>query len=107
MDPSARALLVSESRELLAEMERTLLALEQAGDSADVINAAFRAAHTIKGAAGLFELQLITGFTQTLESVLDRIRRGELQADADFISLLLSCCDYLELLVDAIEREQE
>jgi two-component system chemotaxis sensor kinase CheA len=107
MEPSVRATLVCEARELLADMEKALLDLEAQGGSGELINAAFRAAHTIKGSAGLFDLELITSFTQVLENVLERFRSGELQISPEFVSLLLACCDYLGLLVDAIERQTE
>lgn len=107
MEASARATLVFEARELLADMERALLELEAQGNSGDLVNAAFRAAHTIKGAAGLFDLELITSFTQVLENVLERFRSGQLQVDQDVASLLLQCCDYLGSLVNAIERQTE
>lgn len=44
---------ISESRELLVEMESALLAVEQAEDKDELINAIFRAAHTMKGSASL------------------------------------------------------
>ena len=40
---------VVESRELLADMESALLGVEAAPDKSELINAIFRAAHTIKG----------------------------------------------------------
>lgn len=52
---------VIESRELLENMEEALLHLEQSPDNADLINAVFRAAHTIKGSAGLFGLDHVVG----------------------------------------------
>jgi two-component system chemotaxis sensor kinase CheA len=113
MEPSARATLICEARELLANMEKALLDLESQGGrsdnagNAELINAAFRAAHTIKGSAGMFDLGLITSFTQVLENVLERFRAGELQVSADFVSLLLECCDYLGSLVNAIEQQTE
>ena len=67
---------VQESRDQLAEMEAGLLRLEQTPDDADSINAVFRAAHTIKGGAGLFGFQAVVGFTHEVESVLDRMRDG-------------------------------
>jgi two-component system chemotaxis sensor kinase CheA len=107
VDASARTVLVSEARELLTDMERALLEMEVEGATAERINAAFRAAHTIKGSAGLFGLTLITSFTQTLESVLDRVRNHELPADAELVSTLLACCDYIGQLVTGIEQENE
>ena len=107
MRPAERAVLTSEARELLANMERALLGLETSADTTELVNAAFRAAHTIKGSAGLFDLTLITSFTQVLENVLERVRAGALPVDESFVSLLLRCCDYLGLLVTGIEQETE
>ena len=53
----------AESRSLLQDMEAGLLRLESAPDDAEAINAIFRAAHTIKGSAGLFGLDDIVAFT--------------------------------------------
>ena len=47
-------LYISESRELLDEMELLLLNLENEQDKAESLNAIFRAAHTIKGRLGFF-----------------------------------------------------
>ena len=54
---------VQESREQLAEMEAGLLALEADPEDASDINAIFRAAHTIKGGAGVVECAFLEGFT--------------------------------------------
>jgi HPt (histidine-containing phosphotransfer) domain-containing protein len=54
---------IIESRELLEQMEDALLRIEQAQDDPEIINAIFRAAHTIKGSAGLFGLETHGGRT--------------------------------------------
>ena len=74
---------VIESRELLDNMEAALLQIEQSPDDADLINAIFRAAHTIKGSAGLFGLDHLVAFTHAAENVLDQVRAGELPMDDD------------------------
>lgn len=71
---------ISESRELLGEMEQALLGLEQAEQKDELVNAIFRAAHTIKGSAGLFSLDPIVEFTHVVESVLDKVRAGSRSA---------------------------
>lgn len=53
---------IAEARELLEEMESALLTLENEPDNSELIGAIFRAAHTIKGSAGLFGLQPIVSF---------------------------------------------
>ncbi|MFT4174852.1 MAG: chemotaxis protein CheA, partial [Rhodocyclaceae bacterium] len=70
-------------------------------------NAVFRAAHTIKGSAGLFALELIVSFTHVMESVLDRVRNDALVLDGPLVSVLLNCGDYLGHLIDAVEAGNE
>ncbi|EZH81061.1 chemotaxis protein CheA [Ectopseudomonas composti] len=94
---------IAESRELLEQMEEALLHLENAPEDADTINAIFRAAHTIKGSAGLFGLDLIVDFTHIAESVLDRIRNGELHFDKALTALFLQVGDHLGTLITLID----
>lgn len=93
---------VIESRELLENMEAALLQIEQSPDDADLINAIFRAAHTIKGSAGLFGLDDLVRFTHSAENVLDRVRDGELPMDDELVALFLEICDQIGLLVDHV-----
>jgi len=104
---AARDALVQEARELLVAMEAALLQIDSDGPSKDAINAIFRAAHTIKGSAGLFAFDSIVSFTHVLENVLDKVRNGILKLDDDMMSLLLNCGDYMGDLVDAIEQSKE
>jgi two-component system chemotaxis sensor kinase CheA len=90
----------AESRELLQQMEDLLLQLEHSPDDREAINAMFRAAHTIKGSAGLFGLDLIVGFTHTVENLLDKVREGHLHFNSDLVAELLLCRDHMEMLVD-------
>lgn len=90
---------VIECRELLEGMESALLQIEQAPGDADLINAIFRAAHTIKGTAGLFGLDYIVAFTHCAENVLDRVRNNELSIDGSLVALLLEVCDHMGNLV--------
>ncbi|WP_308389102.1 chemotaxis protein CheA [Acidithiobacillus sp. AMEEHan] len=85
-----------ESRDLLQEMEQILLGVETHGLEAEQLNALFRAAHTIKGSAGLFGLDPLVRFTHRLENLLDRIRAGQQAFDAEqMVPLLLACADHL------------
>jgi two-component system chemotaxis sensor kinase CheA len=104
---AAKSVLVQEARELLADMEAALLAIEDEGATPEHINALFRAAHTIKGSAGLFGLDLIVGFTHVMESVMVRVRNGELGLDGDMSSLMLGCNDYVSSLIDALAAGEE
>ena len=93
---------ITESRELLEDMENALLAVEQAAEKDELVNAIFRAAHTIKGSSGLFRLDHIVAFTHVVESVLDQVRAGKLVIADELVVLLLSCCDHIGTLVQAV-----
>ena len=93
---------IVECRELLEDMENALLGVERADEKEEMVNAIFRAAHTIKGSSGLFSLDHIVAFTHVVESVLDRVRGGKLHIADQLIVVLLSCCDHIRALVDAV-----
>lgn len=102
------AVFIQEAREQLREMEQGLMALQ--GDAGvaqadpEQINAIFRAAHTIKGGAGVVEIQVIEGFTHAAENVLDKVRNRQLALDAELIDDLLTAADHLGALIDTIEQ---
>jgi two-component system chemotaxis sensor kinase CheA len=93
---------LGECRELLQGMEEGLLKVEQETDTTDTVNAIFRAAHTIKGSAGLVGLDGMVAFTHVMENVLDRVRAGEIPIDSDLVAILLDCGDHLSRRVDMV-----
>ena len=101
LDAALQTFLI-ESRELLEGMESALLQTEQQAADVDTINAIFRAAHTIKGSAGLFGLDDIVAFTHVVESVLDKVRSNELELNSDLAGLFLESCDQISALVEKI-----
>ncbi|WP_419793769.1 chemotaxis protein CheA [Pseudomonas palleroniana] len=100
----AQQTFIAEARELLQVMEQSLLQLESEPGDEDAIGAVFRAAHTIKGSAGLFGLAPIVGFTHIVEDVLDRLRDGSVKVDAALIALLLKCGDHILDLIEAVDH---
>ena len=106
MDAIQQAFVV-ESRELLQMMEDNLLQMESSGGDAETINAIFRAAHTIKGGAGVIDCKFIVEFTHVLENVLDDMRSGAIAPNKELIEVLLACSDQLETLVECVEAETE
>lgn len=105
LDPALQTFL-AESRELLDEMEEALLQLEAQPMATEGIGPVFRAAHTIKGTAGLFGFDQIVAFTHKLEHLLEDIREETIQPDAEHIALLLASCDCLRSLVGAAATGQ-
>jgi two-component system chemotaxis sensor kinase CheA len=98
---------VVECRELLEQMEEALLLVEQAADDPEIINAIFRAAHTIKGSAGMFGIDHIVEFTHAAESVLDKVRSGELSINSELAALFIEVHDHLSALIELIAEDSE
>lgn len=101
---SAREGFMEEAVALLAQFEQALLTMEQDPTDTEAVNSAFRAAHTIKGTAGLFGFEAVVKFTHEVESVLDATRAGELHLDEAAIALLLTSRDQMGHLLDDIGR---
>jgi two-component system chemotaxis sensor kinase CheA len=89
-----------EAEELLAEKERLLLAVDIAAPDAEDLNAIFRTAHSIKGGASTFGLNDMSEVTHVLESLLDRIRKGEMALTAQHVDAFLAAKDILKMQLD-------
>ena len=85
-----------EAAELLADMETLLLALDVSSPSSEDLNAIFRAAHSIKGGAGTFGFSDMTELTHVLESLLDKLRKDELDVRSEMIDVFLLASDVLK-----------
>ena len=82
-----------EAAEHLANMEQLLLAMDLAAPSSEDLNAIFRAAHSIKGGSGMFGFTDLTHLTHELESLLDKVRKGEMPLTAEMVDVLLESGD--------------
>ncbi|EPZ8122887.1 chemotaxis protein CheA [Yersinia enterocolitica] len=96
-----------EADELLADMESHLLELDFMSPDKEMLNAIFRAAHSIKGGAGTFGFTVLQETTHILENLLDDARRGELRLNSDIINLFLESKDIMQDQLDAYKSSQE
>ena len=88
-----------EAGENLANMEAHLLALDCDQADAERMNAIFRCAHSIKGGAATFGFADVAELTHSMETLLDRLRRGEIALEMPMIDALLNCGDALRGLL--------
>lgn len=102
MDDELLCLFINESREHLVTIEADLLAIEEAGASADtdLINKVFRAAHSIKGTSGFFGLNKVKDLAHKAETVLDMLRSGMMTSNAEITNLLLAAFDRLREMIN-------
>jgi two-component system, chemotaxis family, sensor kinase CheA len=93
-----------EANEMLAQIENSVLELEGKPLDEEELNALFRAAHTIKGSAGLFGLKAVVAFTHHVETVLEELRTGGLRLDGSLSSLLFACRDHIAHLLSLAKQ---
>ncbi len=95
---------VEEQMELL---EAGLLKLEREGSDPETLASLFRAAHTVKGSSAAVGHQPMAACTHAMESVLDRLRKGELSPAPGLISVLFRALDLLrEMKADLAEGRE-
>lgn len=92
---------VEEAGDLLGQIERDLIALEARPDDGELLHALFRAAHTLKGSAGLVGFDAVSDLAHDLEDLLDRLRARKLAVDGGLVHLLLQSADALREAVAA------
>ncbi|HEY3383260.1 MAG TPA: chemotaxis protein CheA [Vicinamibacterales bacterium] len=94
-----RATFFDEAAEHVDNLESGLLRLESEPGDPALLDDIFRSAHSIKGGSATFGLEAVARFTHSLETVLDRMRGGQLGATPDLTALLLQAVDALKGLL--------
>jgi two-component system chemotaxis sensor kinase CheA len=94
-----RQIFFQECEEQLAELESGLLEIESGDSDSEIVNAVFRAVHSIKGGAGAFAIEDLVRFAHVFETVLDEVRKGRLAAAGQVVETLLRSADVLADLV--------
>ncbi len=102
IDEDELHILLAEADEQLQTLDEGLVRLERAGSDAQLLQTIFRAAHTLKGSAGIINHWRMADVTHALETVLDSLRKGALPITATLVDACLEALDALKLLRDEI-----
>ena len=95
-----------ECEDLLADLEGQLTALQDGETDDEILHAAFRAIHSIKGGAGAFGFTQLVGFAHVFETVLDQMREHRLETSNANVALLIRAGDILADLVTAAQNDE-
>lgn len=96
-----------EAEEHLANLEHLLLTLDTQAPDPEALNGIFRAAHSIKGSSGMFGFDDLTAVTHVLETLLDKLRSGQMALQAEMIDVFLASRDVLSQLLVAHQNHRE
>lgn len=92
-----------EAGELLAELESSLLELENNPGDKELIAKIFRAMHTIKGSGAMFGYDEVAAFTHNVENIYDLVRNDKLDATRNLVDLTLAACDQIRRMIERPE----
>jgi len=93
-----------EAGELLEHLGEQLVELEQRPRDADLLNAVFRAFHTIKGGAGFLNLHSMVAICHRAEDVFNCLRQGERILDAGMMDAVLQVVDILNGMFTQLQQ---
>ncbi|NUO71670.1 MAG: chemotaxis protein CheA, partial [Frateuria sp.] len=106
MDPSLDAELrddfLVEAGELVERLSEQLVELEANPREAELLNAVFRAFHTVKGGAGFLAIEPMVQLCHHAEDLLNAARNGALVLDSGQMDALLEALDLLNAMMDAL-----
>ena len=96
---------VTEAREHLGAMTSAMIAMERnEGGPERFSEQLLRAAHSIKGGAGLTGLRNIERLAHAFETAVENLRDGKLGRTPEVIDALLAAMDHIAVLVDDVDR---
>jgi two-component system chemotaxis sensor kinase CheA len=94
-----------EAREILSELESTLLELNETPEEEELVSKAFRALHTIKGSGSMFGFDEVAAFTHDIENAYDDVRNGRLPVTPELVDLTLTGLDHIKTMLHQSTEE--
>jgi two-component system, chemotaxis family, sensor kinase CheA len=95
-----------ETQENLAQLDTDLVTLEKEPTERETLARVFRTLHSVKGTAGFIGLPKLQAVAHAAESLLSRLRAGELTFNRPIATALLGVVDALRQVLAAIETDE-
>ncbi|ALA58555.1 chemotaxis protein CheA [Nitrospira moscoviensis] len=95
---------LTESTEMIEVLDQRFIALESDPNNADLLNEIFRAMHSMKGSAGFLGFNRLVDVTHRAESILNKMRQGEMAVVPAVINVILETVDVVKALMADIRQ---
>lgn len=95
---------LSDASDQLESADQNLLILEKNHQDKEAINALFRAFHTMKSACGIMGLAEVETIAHEVETLLDAIRDGSMEANEAVVSLCLEASSFIRNVTQNIKN---
>ncbi|HEY1075793.1 MAG TPA: chemotaxis protein CheA [Fontimonas sp.] len=107
VDDDIRSDFLAEAGELLERVSGQLIELEARPQDAELLNAIFRAFHTVKGGAGFLNLAAMVELCHATEDVFNALRNGRCKLDAALLDAVLQALDQVQAMMAAVTARAE
>ncbi len=91
---------LEEASDLINNLEKALLVLEENPDDKSIIEEVFRIMHSLKGGSSMFGFHKMDAFTHDLETIYDLVRNNQLKISRDILDITLEAVDHLKILLE-------
>jgi HD-GYP domain-containing protein (c-di-GMP phosphodiesterase class II) len=105
-DPNALEEFIESLHDLAPDIERDVSRLKNAPGDRDILGSLFRAMHNIKGDATLCRVELAVAIAHPIETLLARLRNGEINFSDTLAEAVLLAIDRLELAVESLRAQR-
>lgn len=99
VDDDIRADFLTEAGELVERLGEQLVDLERSPDDRELLNAVFRAFHTVKGGAGFLGLKAMVDLCHVAEEVFGVVRAGTRKLDANLMDATMQSVDQIQSML--------
>ncbi len=96
---------IEEAVDLIDDLEKTVLELEENTGDMDIVQRIFRIMHTLKGNSSMFGFEQIDRFTHHMETIYDQVRSGEREVTQATLDATLRSVDHLKNLLEEAGNE--
>jgi two-component system chemotaxis sensor kinase CheA len=98
---------VIEAEESLDRIDPLFVDLETKGEDQEILNDIFRCLHTLKGAAGFLGFQPVVDVAHASESILKKLRDGEIGLTKRLVDVVLQSVDTLRVLIGHVKHKED
>ncbi|MBD0315676.1 MAG: chemotaxis protein CheA [Nitrospiraceae bacterium] len=95
---------LTESNEMIDVLDQRFVVLESDPNNTDLLNEIFRAMHSMKGSAGFLGFNHLVDVTHRAESILNKMRQGEMAVVPDVINVILETVDVVKAIMADIRQ---
>jgi two-component system chemotaxis sensor kinase CheA len=98
---------LAESSEMLEALDQHFVKLETEPSNAELLNEIFRCMHSMKGSAGFLGFTHLVEVAHQAESLLNKLRQGEMSVSPFIIDIILEAVDAVKMLQSDIRETGE